>query len=263
MEKNYKLILRYDGTGYSGWQIQKSAKTVQGELTKTLEIITKNVIDVTGVSRTDAGVHALEYVCNVRLDTDLSEFELFRSINGILDKDIRLTSVSVCDDSFNARFDSLAKTYVYTIDNTYWGDPFLVKTAWHWGKTLDFESMQKASSFFVGTYDFSSFMSAGSSAKDFVRTVYDLSLTKEENIIKMEITGNGFLYNMVRIIAGTLVCVGVGKILPEEIPEIIERKDRNHRGITAPPQGLALKKVYYSREEINCLLKSRQSLKEY
>lgn len=263
MKKNYKLILCYDGTAYCGWQIQKNAKTVQGELTKTLEIITKNEIEITGVSRTDAGVHALSYVCNVFLDTSLSEFELFRSINGVLDKDIRLMEISVCDDSFNARFDSLAKTYVYTIDNTYWGDPFLIKTAWHWGKTLDFENMKKAAAFFVGTYDFSSFMSAGSSAKDFVRTIYDLKLSKNDDIIKMEITGNGFLYNMVRIIAGTLVCVGVGKIAPEEIPEIIERKDRNHRGITAPPQGLALKKVYYNEEEMLCLRKSHQSSNEY
>lgn len=256
MIKNYKLTLKYDGTKYSGWQIQPNVRTVQGELTKTLEIITRNSVEVTGVSRTDAGVHALGYVASCFLDTELDLYRLSHSINGILDKDIRLTNISICDDDFNARFNSLAKTYVYTIDNTVYGEPFLINTSWHWAKELDFDKMKIAGEEFVGTYDFSSFMSAGGSAKDFVRTVYSLRLEKNDDIIKMYITGNGFLYNMVRIIAGTLVCVGTGKIVPEEIKEIIEKKDRKYAGITAPPQGLALLKVYYSEEELNCFIKS-------
>ncbi len=262
MIKNYKLVFRYDGTRYSGWQIQPNVRTIQGEITKTLETITRTKVDVVGVSRTDAGVHALNYVCNCHLDTEIDISVLMRSINGILEKDIRLIDISYCDDDFNARFNSVAKTYVYTIDNTYWGDPFLINTSWHYAKTLDFEKMQLAAKFFVGTHDFSSFMSAGGSATDFTRTIYELFLSKEEGIIKLYITGNGFLYNMVRIITGTLLCVGNGKFEPEEIEEIILKKDRKYAGITAPPQGLALAKVYYSEEELTCLLKSRLCLKE-
>lgn len=256
MKRNYMLKLCYDGTRYCGWQIQPDVRTVQGELTKALETITRSEVEVVGVSRTDAGVHALCYVCSCHMDTSYELSALMRSINGILEKDIRLTEISYCDDSFNARYDAVAKTYIYTIDNTYWGDPFLRNTSWHWGKMLDFEKMQIAAEYFIGTHDFSSFMSAGGSAVDFTRTIYTLNLEKNNGIIKLKITGNGFLYNMVRIITGTLLLVGSGKVKPEEIKEIILKKDRKFAGITAPPQGLALARIYYSKEELECLLKS-------
>ena len=251
MLKNYKLLLRYDGTKYHGWQRQPGLRTVQGELEGALSVITRQEAAVTGVSRTDAGVHAYEYVCNTQLDTEHDTAVLFRAVNGILDDDIRLIEISVCPDEFNARFDAAGKTYVYTIDNTPYGEPFLKGRAWRCKRGLDFEKMCRAAEQFTGTHDFSSFMSAGSETVDFTRTIYACRLSKSERIIEMEITGNGFLYNMVRIIAGTLVSVGLGRIAPEEISEIILKKDRRHPGITAPPQGLMLYKVYYSREDIH------------
>lgn len=262
MVKNYKLQLKYDGTKYSGWQIQPHAKTIQGEVLRALGMLSKEPVELIGVSRTDAGVHALAYICNCKINTEAELNVIFRSLNGILDKDIRVTDISICDDNFNARHDALAKTYIYTIDNTPYGEPFLRQTAWRWGKKLDFEIMKKAAASFIGTHDFSAFMSSGSSATDFVRTIYNITLKEENSIITMEITGNAFLYNMVRIITGTLVLVGNGKIQPENVADIILKKDRKLAGMTAPPQGLALKKVYYGEEELKCLLKNSHSLKE-
>lgn len=246
MNTNYKLELMYDGSAFSGWQRQKNARTVCGELEKAIKIITKEDVELCGVSRTDAGVHAADYVANFSLSSPFPPEKLIVGINALCSDGISVKDALICSADFNARFDVKSKTYVYTIDNTPYGNTFLKKYAWHFKYPLDFGAMELASRGFLGTHDFSAFMSQGGSAKTFERTIYDVSLTKsEDNIIRFSVTGNGFLYNMVRIMAGTLVWVGKGAISPDEIGDIINSKDRTRAGVTAPPHGLMLFKLNY------------------
>ena len=246
MNTNYRLELMYDGSAFSGWQRQKNARTVCGEIEKAIKVITKEEIELCGVSRTDAGVHALEYVANFFLQSDFPDEKLVAGINALVPDGISVKKAEKCDQGFNARFDVKSKTYVYTIDNTAYGNTFLKNFAWHYKFPLDFKEMQQACSHFLGTHDFSSFMSQGGTAKTFERTIYDAKVFYDgDSIIKFSVTGDGFLYNMVRIMAGTLVWVGKGAINADEIPDIILSKDRKRAGVTAPPHGLMLYKLYY------------------
>ncbi|MBE7027708.1 MAG: tRNA pseudouridine(38-40) synthase TruA [Ruminococcaceae bacterium] len=246
MSINYKLELMYDGSAFSGWQRQKNARTVCGELESAIEIITKQDVELCGVSRTDAGVHANEYVANFFMNIEFPPEKLVVGINAICPDGISVKKAEITTNEFNSRFDVKSKTYVYTIDNTQYGNPFMRKYAWHFKYPLDLEAMQKACRFYLGTHDFSAFMSQGSTAKNFERTIYDASVTKDlEGIIRFSVTGDGFLYNMVRIMAGTLVWVGKGAISPSQIPDIIASKDRKRAGVTAPPHGLMLYKLNY------------------
>lgn len=245
MLKNYKLHIMYDGTDFGGWQRQKNAITVQGELEKAIGIITKNDVSLIGASRTDAGVHALDYVANVFLDTDKDMYTLWAGINALLPETIRLKTIEPCADQFHARYDAKCKTYVYNIDNTGYCDVFTRKYVWNYRYPLDYDRMARAASYFVGQHDFSAFMSQGGSAKTFVREIYENKFEVFDSKLRMTIIGNGFLYNMVRIIAGTLVSVGRADIAPEMIPDIIASKERKRAGITAPPEGLILKKITY------------------
>jgi len=245
MNQNYKITLMYNGAKYGGWQVQKNAKTIQEEAEKAFSTILRTNISLTGVSRTDAGVHALNYVANSFFDTDLEERRILAGVNAILPEDIRVKSIEKCDEDFHARYSAKSKTYVYMIDTSAYGDVFKKPYVWRFKYPLDFDSMQKCTEFFVGKHDFSAFMSKGGQAKTFEREIYECSLTKEDEIIKLKIRGNGFLYNMVRIIAGTLVSVGRGFIEWDKIPEIILSKERKHAGITAPPEGLTLYDIEY------------------
>lgn len=245
---NYRLRLMYDGTNYAGWQRQQNANTIQGELERALSVITRETVSTIGVSRTDAGVHAANYTANVHLEKPIDEYRLFRGVNALLPDDIRLISVSLCKDSFNARFDAIQKTYLYRIDTSPYRNVFYKNYAWHVPHTLDIEKMQKAADCFLGSHDFSGFMAQGGSSKTFTRTIMESSFSKEDSLLTYRITGNGFLYNMVRIIAGTLVWVGKGKILPENIPSIIISKDRTLAGMTAPAHGLTLLQAVYNSE---------------
>ncbi|MBR4874632.1 MAG: tRNA pseudouridine(38-40) synthase TruA [Clostridia bacterium] len=245
MNQNYKITLMYNGAKYGGWQVQKNAKTIQEETEKAFSTILRTDISLTGVSRTDAGVHALNYVANSFFDTDLEERRILAGVNAILPEDIRVKSIEKCDEDFHARYSAKSKTYVYMIDTSVYGDVFKKPYVWRFKYPLDFENMQKCTEFFVGKHDFSAFMSKGGQAKTFEREIYECSLTKEDEIIKLKIRGNGFLYNMVRIIAGTLVSVGRGFIQWDKIPEIILSKERKNAGITAPPEGLTLYDIEY------------------
>lgn len=245
MRTNYKLHLMYDGTDFGGWQRQKNAVTVQGELEKALGVITRNEISVIGASRTDAGVHALDYVANVFLDTDKDMYSIWMGVNALLPDGIRLKSIEPCADEFHARYDAKHKTYVYHIDNSGYCDVFTKRYMWNYRYPLDYEKMKAAAGHFVGRHDFSAFMSQGGTAKTFVREIYSNDFEILGDKLRMTITGNGFLYNMVRIIAGTLVSVGRGDIAPEDIPRIIESKERKQAGITAPPEGLILYRITY------------------
>ncbi len=242
---NYRLELMYDGTHYAGWQKQNNAPTIQGELERALSVIVREAVSVTGVSRTDAGVHAQNFTANVNLPEDVMPYQLIRGVNALLPDDIRLMDAFPCHPNFNARFDAVKKTYIYRIDLSHYANVFYKNISWHHPAPLDVKKMKEAAAHFLGEHDFYGFMSQGGSSKTFTRMIYESSIDVKDNFLEYKITGNGFLYNMVRIITGTLVAVGKGKIKPEEIPEIIASRDRTRAGMTAPAKGLTLFRAYY------------------
>ncbi len=242
---NLKLTIKYDGTNYHGWQVQPNGITVQEVLEKTLSAMADEKVSVTGCSRTDAGVHAKMHVSNFKMNTTIPVNKLPLVLNQKLPSDIRAVDCVEVDDTFNARFNTKEKTYRYRILNTAHNDPFLSRYVWHYPISLDLEKMQEAASYMVGEKDFVAFMASGSSAKTTVRNLKKVEVVKEGDLFTITATANGFLYNMVRIIVGTLVYVGNGKLTPKEVKHILESGDRRLGGVTAPPQGLILEEVVY------------------
>ncbi|NLM59369.1 MAG: tRNA pseudouridine(38-40) synthase TruA [Clostridium sp.] len=243
--KNIKLIIEYDGTNYHGWQTQENARTVQDVIEKALEDLTGEKIALIGSSRTDFGVHALGQVANFITNSTIPGDRFCYALNRILPEDIVIRESCEVSLDFHARFQAKGKKYRYIIYNSRFPSAMLRKRAYHVSYNLDAEGMKKAASYFTGTHDFFTFMATGSSVKTTVRTITGVSLEKKDNILEFEICGNGFLYNMVRIIAGTLVEVGMGRIKADDIPDIIKSKDRKKAGRTAPAHGLYLVEVYY------------------
>ncbi len=244
--RNIRLDLMYDGSGFGGWQRQNNARTVQGELEHALSVITGEPVSVIGVSRTDAGVHAVGYVANFQTACDKPFFQFRYGINAILPDSIRVKEMTYVPADFHARYDAKAKTYHYLLDNSAYGNVFLEGRAWHFRYDLDIPRMQAACQAFLGPHDFSAFMSSGSDTKgSLVREIYDCSLTQTGTLLTLSVTGNGFLYNMVRIMMGTLVCIGNGRIGADDLPAIIDSRDRKRAGITAPAHGLYLYHVQY------------------
>lgn len=246
--RNIKLTIQYDGTAYHGWQIQSNALTIQEVIEKSILRVTGERPKVTGCGRTDAGVHALNYVCNFFSDTKIPINKIAAALNSGLPPDIVCKSAQEVPMNFHAADSAVKKRYTYRILNSEFNDAFMNKYVWHLRGTLDFDNMVKASKAFLGEHDFLGFASSGFSVKTTVRTIYSLELNKSGELITMDITGNGFLYNMVRIIAGTLVFVGCGKIKAEDMEKIILSRDRRKAGITAPASGLFLSEVYYWEE---------------
>lgn len=245
MNQNHKITMMYNGFRYGGWQIQKNAVTVQEEAQKAFSTILRQPVELIGASRTDAGVHAMNYVANAFFDTDMDARRILSGVNAVLPEDIRVKSVEECDQAFHARYCAKSKTYMYMIDTSAYGDVFKKPYVWRFKYPLNFENMKKCVPFFCGRHDFSAFMSKGSQAKTFVREIFDCTLTRQDDLIVLKIRGDGFLYNMVRIIAGTLVSVGRGHLCWEDVPEIILSKERKRAGITAPPEGLMLMEIEY------------------
>ncbi|WP_096233557.1 tRNA pseudouridine(38-40) synthase TruA [Thermoanaerobacterium sp. RBIITD] len=243
--RNIMLVIEYDGTNYHGWQYQKNALTVQEIITKAINKITSENVNLIGSSRTDSGVHALYQVANFKTKTKIPVEKLPYAINSVLPDDIVVKSAKDVEDNFHSRYSAKGKRYRYIIFNRKFESPILRNYSWHVSYKLSLEKMKNSLCYFKGTHDFSAFKASGSPVKDSIRTVTEISLEKDEDIIKFEIEADGFLYNMVRIIVGTLVDVGIGKIEPIEIKNIIESKNRNMAGKTAPPQGLYLLKIYY------------------
>ncbi len=242
------LELSYVGDGFAGYQVQPGKPTVQSAVQDAIEAVYSERYPVKGCSRTDAGVHALQYFATFDTDKNIPVESVPNALNSAIDKRITVLSAKVVDDDFHVRHDVLYKEYEYVILARRAPDPFLFARAWHFPKPLRsdaIERMREAATAFVGTHDFSGFMSAGSSVADTVRTVKHLEIVDEGDIIRIRVAADGFLYNMVRIIVGTLVEVGLGKIEPCDMRDIIASRERSRAGMTAPPEGLYLRRVEF------------------
>lgn len=249
--KRIKLVVAYEGTKYCGWQIQPSGITIEEVLNKTLSELLGESIKVTGASRTDSGVHSLGNVAVFDTDTRIPPEKICYALNQRLPEDIVVQSSCEVAPDFHPRRCYSEKTYEYRILNRKIPIPTLRRDTYFYYRNLDVEKMKRAAAYLVGTHDFKSFCSIHTAVEDTVRTILACEVEKSfEDIIIIRVTGTGFLYNMVRIIAGTLISVGVGEREPEEIEKILEAKDRSAAGPTAPAHGLTMIGIEYS--EKNC-----------
>ena len=243
--KNIKLTLEYVGTNYYGWQKQNGMKTIQGELEEAIFNVTKEKCDLTGSSRTDAGVHAKGFIANFKTNSKVPPNKFREALNVKLPNDIVVVKSEEVEESFHARYCAKGKTYEYSILNSDVPSALIRNTVYHYKYNLDVEAMKIAAKQFIGTHDFAAFKTQGSSVKGTIRTIFDVNVEKNDEIIKISVKGDGFLYNMVRIIVGTLINVARGKTDATSILEIINKKDRSLAGDCVPPYGLFLKEVYY------------------
>ncbi len=248
--RNLLFKIAFEGSTFHGWQQQENAVTVQGELKSAFYRLTGEDVNITGCSRTDAGVHANEYFFNVKTDATIPvESFPVALASSKLPGEISVISCKEVADDFNARFDSVKKEYIYIFENTQIPSPFNYKRAMNYKYPMNVEDMNDAAKDFIGEYDFSAFCASGAQVVSKVREIYDASVERQGDLVVFRVCGNGFLYNMVRIMAGTLLYVSMGKIKKNEISDIIKSQDRTRAGITAPPDGLYLNKVYFSGEE--------------
>jgi len=258
---NIKLTLAFDGTNYHGWQTQKNSITIQETLQNTMELIMNDVTEIQGVSRTDAGVHALSYIANFHTEKPIPVDRIPIALNSLLPNDIRILNAAEVPENFNSRFDCTSKTYIYRICNSQIQFPFERNFSWHFPYPLDIEKMQEAASFLLGTHDFSSFCASGEQRENHIRTINSIEIAQHPssivgddgnrpagglpsaptNYTTISINADGFLYNMIRIIIGTLTKVESSS----EIKKILSSKDRTLAGPTAPPHGLFLKEIFY------------------
>ena len=242
---NYLLTLMFDGSGYHGWQVQDNAVTVQGTLQDAVEKILGVRESITGCSRTDSGVHANSFCCNMRTEKEFDENSFRRSLNAVLPDDIAVKDIKRVAQDFHARYDCVSKEYKYLIFNKDYKNPFYVNRALHYPYKIDEELLNSEAQSFLGTHDFSAFCSADSSVEDKTRTIKSISFKRNGDFCELLVEADGFLYNMVRIITGTLLDINSGKIEKGKIPEIIESRDRAKAGVTAKPCGLYLNRVNY------------------
>lgn len=243
--RNIKLTIEYDGKDYNGWQKQPNKLNIQGTIEQAIKSITGEDVELNASGRTDAGVHALGQVANFKTNSQIPIDKMAIAINSRLKKSIVIKKAEEVDERFHSRLSCKRKTYRYVINNSPEGTAIYRYLETHIPQKLDVQKMQEATKYFVGEHDFKAFKASGTSSKNSVRTIYDAKVEQKDDRIYIELTGNGFLYNMVRIIAGTLVDVGLGKIEPERIKEIIELGKREFAGKTLPPNGLYLLKVVY------------------
>lgn len=242
--RNLKLTIQYDGTKYCGWQKQPNASGIQGTIEYAIYEITKEKVNITGSGRTDAGVHALGQVANFKTKSRIPANRLPDALNAKLPKDISIIDCQEVSEDFHSRYSATGKIYRYLIYNKPYRSPLYKDISYHVRYDLDIQKMRSEAKSLVGTHEFKGFMSSGSSVKDTVRTIHNITIEESGDLIALEVEGNGFLYNMVRIIVGTLVDIGRGRI-DKSMEEIIASKDRGEAGHTAPAHGLFLKKVHY------------------
>ena len=244
--RNIKLVIEYDGKEFNGWQKQPDKLNIQGTIENAIEEITGEEVELTASGRTDRGVHALGQVANFKTNSNIPVEKIPIALNTKLKKSIRILSAEEVDEKFHSRLTCKKKTYRYIINNSEYGTAIYRNLETHIPMKLNIEKMKEAIKYFEGEHDFKAFKASGTSSKSSVRTIYKADVIQiPNNRIYIELTGNGFLYNMVRIIVGTLVEVGIGKIEPKEIKEIIKSQKRENAGKTLPPQGLYLVKVEY------------------
>ena len=243
--RNLLLVLRYNGTNFHGWQIQPNGNTVQQELCNAFKNISGKDENIIGCSRTDAGVHANMFCCNVRTECGVPTEKIPDALNFYLPPEISVYDCKEVDYDFHARYDSKGKEYVYLIYNGRYRNPFYEDKAMFYPYELDAEMLETQAKAFIGTHDFSAFCSAGTDVQDKVREIYDCSVSRDGDLVEIKVSGNGFLYNMVRIIVGTLLDIQRGRIEKGTIQEILESKNRDNAGVTAEACGLYLNKVYY------------------
>ena len=243
--RNIKLIIEYDGKSFNGWQKQPTKLNIQGEIERAIGEITGEEIKLIGSGRTDAGVNALGQTANFKTNSTIPIEKIPLALNSKLKKSIVIVSAEEVDDSFHSRYKVKSKTYRYTINNSQNGSAIYRDMEYHFPIKLDVKKMKEAAKYFEGEHDFKGFKASGTSSKSSVRTIYKADVKQDGDRIYIELTGNGFLYNMVRIISGTLLDVGLGKIDVNDIPEIIDSKDRKRAGKTLPAHGLCLVKVEY------------------
>ncbi len=250
MIRNIKLTIRFNGSDFHGWQIQENADTVQSRMVKAIETITGYKAALNGCSRTDSGVHANMFCCNFRTDSDIDCRKLMRGLNAVLPDSISVYGCKDADIDFHSRFDCKGKEYIYKIWNSEAKNPFMKNLALHYPYKLDAQMLNEQAADFVGTYDFSAFCSSGTDVKDKTRTVYSCKVTRDGDMVTFSVKGDGFLYNMVRIMVGTLLDINSGKIEKGTVKEIILSRDREKSGKTARAEGLYLNEVYYGEQEV-------------
>lgn len=238
--KRVKMVVAYDGTNYRGWQVQPNGITIEEVLNRELSKLLKEEIVVTGASRTDSGVHSLGNVAIFDTDTRMPAEKISFALNQRLPEDIVVQDSCEVPNDWHPRYQKSRKTYEYRILNRMFRLPSRRFDTYFYHYPLDVEKMAQAAEYLVGEHDFQSFCAAGAQVKTTVRTIYECSVTKQDDIISIRVTGNGFLYNMVRIIAGTLLRVGCGETEPEKMPEILAACDRSAAGPTAPAHGLTM-----------------------
>lgn len=243
--KRVKLVVAYDGTNYHGWQVQDNGITIEEVLNRTISELVQEDIKVIGASRTDAGVHACGNLAVFDTESRIPGDKFSFALNQRLPDDIRIQESCEVDADFHPRYADTVKTYEYNILNRRFELPSKRLYAAFCYYPMDIERMNQAAAYLVGEHDFKSFCSAGAQVQTTVRTIYAVNVTKEDDMVHIRITGNGFLYNMVRIIAGTLMQVGTGLMEPEQVKEILEARDRSKAGPTAVAKGLTLVEIRY------------------
>ena len=244
--RNIKLIIEYDGKEFNGWQKQPNKLNIQGTIEQAIKLVTGEEVDLTASGRTDAGVHAFGQVANFKTNANIPIEKVAIALNSNLKKSIRIISAEEVDERFHSRLSCKRKTYRYVINNSEFSSAIYRNLETHIPQKLNVEKMKEAAKYFEGEHDFKAFKASGTSSKSSVRTIYKAEvIDAPNNRIYIELAGSGFLYNMVRIISGTLVDVGTEKIKPEDIKNIIESKDRTLAGKTLPPNGLFLVDVKY------------------
>lgn len=243
--RNFKVTISYDGTAYHGFQRQDNAYTIQQAVEEAIEELTKEKVSIVGCSRTDTGVHANEFVFNVNLESSITERGIIYGLNGLLPDDIAVLACEIVPCDFHARYNCKGKEYIYIIHNSEIKNPFYRDYAYRHWYPLKADVMHKAAQDFVGTHDFKSFCSTACTKENTVRTIYSFDVAREGDRVIFKVSGDGFLYNMVRIMVGTLVFISDGKIPPDAIPQILEGKNRVKAGKTVMPSGLYLNRVFY------------------
>lgn len=244
--RNILIILSYDGSRYHGWQVQKNALTVQEVFQNALEKIINEKVDIKGCSRTDTGVHANMYAVNFKTSSKIRCENIVYALNRFLPKDIAAIKSSGVPLDFHARYSCKGKEYIYKIWNNKIRNPFINNRALHYWYPLDENYLNSAAQMFIGSHDFTSFATLDKrETKNMIRNIEKFNVYRNGDMVEFKVKADGFLYNMVRIMSGTLLRIAQNKIKPEDIPRIIESKNRKNAGPTAPPEGLYLNKVFY------------------